>query len=52
MRIVGLSGFHVDIQPVLVDVSVYDTKPVHFLLICCNSIDWVQKTYQVYDPKT
>ena len=35
----------------LVDVSVYDTKPVHFPSMCCNAIKWVQKTRQVYDPK-
>ena len=36
----------------LVAVSVYDIKPVHFLLMCCNTIKWVQKTWQVYDPET
>ena len=37
---------------VIVAVSVYDTKPVHFLLMCCNAIKWVQKIWQVYKPKT
>ena len=37
--------------PALVNVSVYDTKPDHFLLICCNTIKWVQKTCKVYDPE-
>ena len=37
--------------PSLIDVSVYDTKPVHFLLMCCNAIRWFQKTRQVYDSK-
>ena len=36
----------------LVAVLVYDTKPVCFILICCNAIKWVQKTRQLYDPKT
>ena len=36
----------------LVSVSVYETKPVRVLSMCCNTIKWVQKTQQVYDPKT
>ena len=27
----------------LVAVSVYDTTPVNFLLMCCNAIKWFQK---------
>ena len=38
--------------PGIVDFLVYDTKPVHFILMCCNSIQWVHKKRQVYDPKT
>ena len=38
--------------PGLVAVLVYDTNPVHFLSMCCNSIKWFHKTRQVYDPKT
>ena len=33
-------------------VSVYDKKPVHSILMCCNAIKWVQKTWQVYDSET
>ena len=36
----------------LVDVLVYDTNSVHFILMCCNGIKWVQKTRQVYDLMT
>ena len=38
--------------PGIVDMLVYDTKPVNFLLICYNAIKWVQKKRQVHDPKT
>ena len=38
--------------PSIVAVPVYDTKPINFLLMCCNTIKWVQKTRQVYEPKT
>ena len=38
--------------PGLVSVPVYDIEPVHFLSVCCNTIKWVQKTRQVYDPET
>ena len=38
--------------PIFVAVSVYDTKPVHFLSMCCKAIKWVQKTRQVYEPET
>ena len=38
--------------PGLVAVLVYDTKPVYFLSVCCNSIKWVHKKCQVYDPET
>ena len=38
--------------PGLGAMSVYDTNPVHFLFMCFNAIKWVQKTWQVYDPKT
>ena len=49
MKAVVLDG--VPNLPGLVSVSVYDTKPDHFLLMCYNTIKWVQKTRQVYDPK-
>ena len=38
--------------PGLVAVSLYDTNPVHFISMCCNSIEWIQKKQQVYDPET
>ena len=31
---------------------VYDIKPVHFFSLCYNAIEWVYKTWQVYDAKT
>jgi hypothetical protein len=34
--------------PNLVATSVYDTKPVHFLLIMCEEIKWTKKTREVY----
>ena len=34
--------------PNLVATSVYDTKPVHFLSMTCDSIKWVEKTRDVY----
>ena len=40
-----------DLQ-VLVSVLINETKPVHFLLIFCNAIKWVQKTRLVYDSRT
>ena len=33
----------------LVAASVYDTKPVHFLPMCCNKIKWIEKTRSTYD---
>ena len=38
--------------PNLVAVSVYDTKPVHFLSMKCDSIKWVVKTKLVYCNET
>jgi hypothetical protein len=34
--------------PNLVAVSVYDTKPVHFLSMSCTSIQWIQKERKVH----
>jgi hypothetical protein len=34
--------------PNLVATSVYDTKPVHFLSMSCDSIKWIMKTREVY----
>ena len=34
--------------PDLVDSSIYDTRPVHFLSMGCNSIKWVIKSKRVY----
>jgi Transposase IS4 len=36
--------------PNLVAASVYDTKPVHFLSMVCESIKWIEKTKPVFDP--
>ena len=38
--------------PGLFVVLVYDINPVHFFSLCYNAIEWVYKTWQVYDPKT
>ena len=38
--------------PIPVAVSVYDKNTVHFILMCCNAIEWVQKIRQVYEPKS
>ena len=35
----------------LVAVSVYDTKPVHFLTTANNSIQWIEKTREVYSKE-
>ena len=35
--------------PALVAVSVYDTKPVHFLTMSCESIIWIKKERKVFD---
>jgi Transposase IS4 len=37
--------------PGLLAVSVYDTKPVHFLSMASESIKWILKERAVYDPK-
>ncbi len=34
----------------LVAVSVYDTKPVHFLSMSCKSIEWIRKERKVWAP--
>ena len=33
-------------------VSVYDTKPVHFLTMCNNNIKWVEKERKIYNKNT
>ena len=35
--------------PSLISVSVYDTKPVHFLSMSAENIKWVEKKREVYD---
>ena len=35
--------------PDLVPCSVYDTKPVNFLSMCTDSIQWVEKKRKVWD---
>ena len=35
--------------PDLVAISVYDTKPVHFLSMACTEVKWISKSRQVYD---
>ena len=35
--------------PDMCAVSVYDTKPVHFLTLCNSAIKWVQKKRKVFD---
>ena len=36
--------------PELVAVSIYDNKPVHFLTMSCDSIAWVEKKRNVWNP--
>jgi hypothetical protein len=38
--------------PDLVATSVYDTKPVYFLLMSCSGIRWILKTQLVYCVNT
>jgi hypothetical protein len=41
-----------DTCPNLVAVSVYDTKPVHFLSMSCDSIEWITKERKVFSSST
>jgi hypothetical protein len=41
-----------DTCPNLVTVSVYDTKPVHFLSMSCESIEWITKERKVFAATT
>ena len=50
MKAVVLDG--VPNLPGVVTFSVYEKNPVHFFLMCCNTIKWVHKTRQEYDPET
>jgi hypothetical protein len=36
--------------PDLLAVSIYDTKPVHFISMVAEKIDWLKKSRSVYDP--
>ena len=36
----------------LVAASVYDTKPVHFLSMCCDEIKWTEKTRSIWDKES
>ena len=36
----------------LLAVSVYDTKPVHFLTMCTNKVEWVTKRRLVWDASS
>lgn len=38
--------------PDLVAISVYDTKPVNVLSMCCKTIQWVKKSRPIYDKIT
>lgn len=38
--------------PDLLAVSVYDTKPVHFLTMVAERIEWITKERKVYNPLT
>jgi len=46
-KLVGDSGC-----PDLLAVSVYDTKPVHFLSMACDSVKWIEKSRRVYDKSS
>ncbi len=39
-------------MPDLVASSVYDTKPVHFLSTCCESIKWIVKERPIFNVDT
>jgi hypothetical protein len=36
----------------LVAVSVYNTKPVHFLLMSCELVEWITKEQKVFSSNT
>ena len=36
----------------MVAVSIYDTKPVHFLSMCCTEINWMEKTRKTWDKES
>ena len=36
----------------LVAVSVYDTKPVNFLSMCCETVQWILKKRNIFDKCT
>ena len=38
--------------PNLCAISVYDTKPVHFITMCNEKIEWIKKKRKVYDKVT
>ena len=38
--------------PDLVDSSIYDTNPVHFLSMVCTKIKWLEKIRKVYNVDT
>ena len=42
----------VPLLPCLVAVSIYDTKPVHFLSMTCMSIVWIMKKRIIFDRET
>ena len=37
--------------PDLCAVSIYDTKPVHFLTMCNTAIKWIVKKKRVYNKE-
>ena len=41
-----------DELPDLISCSLYDTKPVYFLLTCAEEVFWVLKTQNVFDKST
>ena len=36
----------------LVAICVHDTKPISFLSMCCETVQWVKKSRQIYDSST
>ena len=38
--------------PVLIAISVYVTKPVHFLSMACEKIEWIVKERKVFNPNS
>jgi len=52
VKVAKLSGVDALDDCPLVAVSVYDTKPVHFLMMCTEKVEWVTKRRLVWDSSS